>query len=304
MRRALIAAIVITSLRAPAAGAQTPASCSFDTAAHTVMQTVNLALSPNVPVGTHSAIRDDYLLAAQALQPYVQVTQLSLPLWARVVAPDSARPNAIIVTASDEYQRDPASPQPKPPPRGFVLSGHLLFRLNNVGQLADSDVVADTPSPDLNAELIAAVKRAALAQAFSPPSREVLSDRGSIPLRVMAPPRATIDTLERSVSVLRLAVPTVVLDSAPEVVSLPRIRYPDAALRARVTGQVVLRMVVLPDGTIDRNSLVLVQANNQTLASTARTAFEHARFRPARIGSCALAAITFATVDFRIIGNP
>jgi TonB family protein len=299
--RALLVVIAFTSLRARDVIAQTSASCSFDTVAHTVMQSVNLALTSGITASRDA--QQDYLLAAQAIQSYFQARQqLRLPLWARTVSPDTgvAKPIIVTVAAAGLQDAGPVPPPGEPRPRDITLRGYVRFRLTAVGRLVGSNIVVDAPSPDIADAIIAAVKRADSAQAFSPPSAAVRHDDGTIWLRVLAPPESS----QQSVSLLRLGIPTVVLDSAADLVQHPPITYPENLWRAGTTGHVLLRAVVLPDGQVDGHSMELLHADHRELAQLVIDAIQQSRFRPARVGGCAVAATVLLPVDFRTRSHP
>src|SRR5580765_1932404 len=116
---AVFAAVAGLSRRA---APQDTTRCSFDTAAHTVLESVTLSLVPELRGRDARAGSEDYLYAAQAIQAYFQRPgQVRLPFWARTVDPAPR-----------------SGPSTSLPTRGLVR-----FRLDSVGRLADQDIAVD-----------------------------------------------------------------------------------------------------------------------------------------------------------------
>ena len=270
-----LALVAGLSRRAPA---QDSTPCSFDTAAHTVLQPVTLSMVPELRGRDSAAGRDDYLYAAQAIQTYFQRPEhVRLPFWALTVG---------------------RAPRPGPSTT-LHARGLIRFRLDAVGHLADQDIAVDYPSDDLDQSIIRAVKRADSANLFPPPSRAVLHDHGTIRLRLMEFP----DSVATQFPLIRMIVPAVVVDSAPSLISFPRLSYPDELRQAGVGDHVAVRFLILPDGHVDRNSLDLVAATYREFAREAVDRVEDARFRPARIGGCAVPMVVTLPVNFKIRRN-
>jgi len=257
---------------------QDTTSCSFDTAAHTVLRSVTLSLLPerrgrDVPLES-----DDYLYAAQAIQTYFQrPSQVRLPLWARTVG----------------HTPTPGTLSTLP------LRGLVRFRLDRVGRLADQDIVVDYPSQDLGQSLVAAVRRADSANAFPPPGSAVLHDHGTIRIRLAE----FSDSVGTQIPLIRLMVPAVIVDSVPSLISGPRLIYPEALRQAGLGGRVELRLLVLPNGHIDPNSVDLVAARYRGFAVRAVDWVQGAKFRPASIGECAVPMVITLPIDFKIKRN-
>jgi len=254
-------------------GSQDSTPCLFDTAAHTVIDTVTVGLVAAWRKEQPTEARDDYLLAAQTIQDFFQrPALLRLPFWARTVKSRGENPS---ITG---------------------LYGYVRFRLDQIGRLADTVIDVDMSSPDVGESIAAAVRRADSANAFTPPSRAVLHDHGTIRLRFAAVP----DTGRHSIPLMRLVIPTIVIDSVPALISFPRLSYPVGLRRAGLGDRVTLQFVVLSDGRIDPGSLDLLQAGYREFAIQAINGVRKARFRPARIGACAVPTVVAMPVDFKI----
>jgi len=254
-------------------GSQDSTPCLFDTAAHTVIDSVTVGLVAAWRKGQPTEARDDYLYAAQAIQTFFRrPEQVRFPFWARTVP--GRGPNS--------YMRS--------------LRGYVRFRLNGLGRLADKDIQVDMISPDVVASIVAAIQRADSANAFSPPSPRVLHDQGTIKLGLTVVP----DTGRQSFPLMRLIIPAIVVDSEPVVISFPRMRYPNTLRRAGLGDRIVLRFLVLADGRIDPGSLDLLQAGYREFAIEAVSAVREARFRPARIGPCSVPLVVALPIDFKV----
>ena len=266
---------LITLLTATPVGSQDSTPCLFDTAAHTIIDTVTVGLLAAVPKGQPVQMRHDYLLAAQTIQNFFQrPAQLRLPFWARTVQVRGQGPS---ITG---------------------LYGYVQFRLDQLGRLADTEIHVDMSSPDVAESIVAAVRRADSANAFLSPSRDILHDHGIIRLRFGIVP----DTGRQSIPMLRLVVPMIVIDSVPTMISFPQLGYPVALRAAGVGDNVLLQFVVLPDGHIDPGSLDLLQAGYREFAVAAIDGVRRARFRPARIGACAVPTVVSMPVSFKVRG--
>jgi TonB family protein len=226
-----------------------------------------------------SELQDDYLAAAEAIQIHFQrPTMLRLPFSSRVVDP---KPH-------------PAEGMKEFAPFGF--EGFVRFRLDSTGHLTDDRLDVATGSPDVVESIVAAVKRADSANAFSPPSPEVRRERGVILLRFVEMGRATVP----GVALLRLIVPAIVADSGPELIKMSQISYPTRLRQAGISERVVLQFVVNADGRIEPSSLDLLRASHREFATEAVKAMRDARFRPARIGNCAVPALVLVPIDFKV----
>jgi len=257
------------------AASQDSTRCSFDTAAHTVMEPVTLSLAAFWRAGQPVAARTDYVFAAQAIQAQFQrPEQVRLPFSARTIG---------------------RTPQPGTFST-LPLRGLVRFRLDRLGHLADEDIDVDFASQDLAHSIVAAVRRADSANAFSPPSGAVLHDHGFIRLRVEPRP----DTAGSSVPLIRLMVPAVLVDSTPKEVTFPSIEYPSELRVAGVGDTVLLQVLVLSDGSVDRSSLDLLKAQYQETALEAVQWVQKAKFRPARIGGCAVPMFVSLPVAFKV----
>jgi TonB family protein len=278
MRSLTVLALTLTlTLAVPAkAVPQDVAACAFDTAAHTRLDTLILGLTP-ARRELSREMRADYLRAAEAIrEQFDRPAVLRLPFAVRVV--------------------DPKSRQPRSSFAPFGLHGFVRFQLDTTGRLKSDAVMVSSASPDIVESVVAAIQQADSAYAFPPTSKSVRRENGEIMLRFVD----TVRTKEPSVALLRLIIPAVVSDARPSVLSFPRLEYPPNLQRERVTGRVLLEFIVGTDGLMEPGSLQLLESPRSEFMDQALEGLKSARFRPAKIGSCAVPSLVRLPVDFKM----
>ena len=270
---AVLPAIAVALLVGTQIPAQDSTACAFDIATHTVRASVTVGFIAPWRKGQRIETRQDYLSAAQAIQSfYERPAQVRLPLWARTVGPYASHSHL------------------------SGLRGQVQFRLDDVGRLADSQIVVQMASPDVAESIVAAIRRADSAGAFMPPSSAVRSEHGLIRLRLVPLP----DSSRPAIPLLQLVVPAVVVDSEPALLAFPPLTYPMTLREEGLGDRVMMQFVVLPDGRIDPSSLDLVSGTYREFAVEAIEGLQAARFRPARIGRCPVPIMAAMPIDFKI----
>jgi TonB family protein len=287
--RIAIAVFAAACLLAPAEtlAAQDTTFCRFDTLGHTFRDTVDIGMAAGRAPHQSAAARADYLLTAQAIQTYFHPPDVvHLPLWAR--------------TATSKGSLVAKFPPPDslhlffPAPYG--LHGYILLRLDKTGRLADSAVAVDIASPDMRDAVIAAVRRADSAIAFSPPSDDVRHDGGKIRLQFVQLPYRQ----GTSVPLMRVVVPGIQVEASPKVASFPQLKYPASLRDANLGDHVVVQFVVDADGRVVPGTMDLLEAEYRDFAEEAVRAAEDARFEPAHVGTCALPTIVRMPINFAV----
>lgn len=90
------------------------------------------------------------------------------------------------------------------------------------------------------------------------------------------------------------------VDEPPQALRRPAVQYP-ARLRQRgVEGSVVLRFVVTTDGTVDANSIEVMEATNQQFSESAERAIRRMAFTPGRVRGELVAVRVQQTVAFEL----
>ena len=252
------------------------ATCSFDTTAHTRLDTLILGLAPereNLSREMHA----DYMTAAEAIRnQFDRPATLRLPFATRVVERNSKEPRSSFAP--------------------FGLHGFVRFQLDTNGRLTNDAIMASSASPDIVESIIAAIQRADSAYAFAPPSQSVRRENGEIMLRFVD----TVQTKEPSVALMRLVIPVVIVDDKPSVREFARPRYPAHLMMTGISGRVLLEFIIDADGAMEPGSLEVLDTPHRDLAAQALESLKTARFRPAKIGSCAVPSLVRMPVDFKI----
>lgn len=283
---AVFAAACLLAL-AETLAAQDTTMCRWDTLGRTFRDTVDIGLTAGRSPHGSTAARVDYLLSAQAIQTYFHPPDVvRLPLWARTAT--SKGSELAKVPLSDSLHLYFPAP--------YGLHGYILLRLDKTGRLADSTVAVDVASPDLRDAVIAAVRRADSAFAFSPPSDDVRGDGGKIRLQFVQLPYRQ----GTSVPLLRVIVPGIRVEDGPKVLSFPPLNYPASLLDEGLGGHVVVQFVVGADGRMVSGSMDLLEADYRDFAVEAIRGTESARFEPAHIGACALPSLVRMPINFTI----
>jgi TonB family protein len=256
----------------------TQAACSFDTAAHIRLDTLTLGLAP-ARDNISRELRTDYLRVAEAIrEQFHRPTTLRLPFAMRVVG---GKP--------DRGGRTPFAP--------FGLHGFVRFQLDSTGRLASDAIMVTSASPDIVESVVAAIQDADSMYAFPPPSKSLRRAKGQILLRFVD----TVRVKQPSVALMRLIVPAVAVNEEPAVLRFPRISYPPRLRDQGVTGRVLLEFIVGSDSLVDPGSLQILDADARPFEEAVLESLKQARFRPARIGGCAVPALVRMPVDFKIV---
>jgi TonB family protein len=267
IRFALFAVAAVTAVRAlPAQGtAHDSIGCYFDTTGFERATPLAIGLAPGWRGSRLTAgkpVPAYYLLVAQAIRQYYRAPRsIGLPFWARTM----------MIRSLDSLDTV-----------GYGLDGTVFFRLDETGQLADSAIQVTTASPEFNASVIAAVRRADSASAFPPPEGDVKRDQGRIVLRTVNFEKPT----GAAVGLARVSVPIVGLDRSARFLSQPKIAYPADALGNVPGDNITLQFVVNERGTVDPASLRILQGEYREFATSALQALAGARFSPAQVSGC------------------
>ena len=245
-----------------------PAPCQFDTIGRTSARTFAIGLVGGLRATHFSAAKpvpQTYLFAADAIRQYYQPPAvISLPLWAKTPT---------IRTVGDSLDTV-----------GQGLDGVLGFRLTDTGELADTNIVIATLSPEFNASLVAAVRRADSAHALPPPDGEVKRDHGQVALRIVDLKR--VDSTAYAIGLVRIAVPILNPDQWAERLNDPPMAYPDVSIEEGENDDVTVQFVVNTNGRADTASLRILQGGHREFMLSAVQALAATRFKPASIGGC------------------
>lgn len=271
--------VIALSGQQPAVQNARGARCQFDTAA--VRDTLDIAVGLGLP--------------RQLILSPAQETQLRY--FARAVARAFIPPAAIIVEHWPGTHLPPALDPSNPvlsESGAFGLGGSLVFYVTPFGTLADTPVLVDTDSPELNLALVEAVRRADSA-GYLPPLTSDVGPEGVVPLRIVAapelPPGSFRLTQTRFISVRA--------DKPVEVLRMPSPRWPMALWGPVPPGSVELLYIVDASGKVVPGSIQVASGATRDLARAAVDAILAGRFKPASVRGCPIALAVRQRVVFR-----
>ncbi len=282
-RLALFAAAAVAAVTAvrplPAQGtAGDSIGCYFDTTTFQRMTSLAIGLAPGwrfSRLTPGKPVPAYYLLVAQAIRQYYQApASIGLPFWART---GMIRTDTLATV-------------------GHGFDGTVYFRLDDTGQLADDSIWATTDSPEMNASILGAIRRADSAKAFPPPDGDVRRDHGRIVLRTVNFDHARGPV----VGLVRLSVPILDVDRAARFLNHPRIHFPDYERETGPGDDITLQFVVNESGSVDPGSVRILQGEYRDFARAALSGLADAKFAPAQVAGCEVPQLLQVQFRFRV----
>ena len=255
-----------TPAAAPLPGSST-AWCDFDTAAATGMHRHTIALSPAGDDLRAAPSSGDALAIAEAVAAhFLPPARVSLPFWARVVSAADSTP--VGYTAS----------------LGHGLDDFIVLPVRRDGHLAGRNVAITTASPELNAQLLAAILAADSAGAFPKPSVAVQRRGGKVVLRLVDAEEATAPALQ----LMTVEIPVVRATRPVKYLGGVQPEYPVNGRRASVDDSVELQYVIDEEGKVNMASARVLRGRYADFIKQTIEALPKGRFEPARVGECAV----------------
>jgi len=264
MRRALLAAALALGVEGLAAQACTPEAMARDTVRYAVAVQVRLGRD-SLPDSTASVITGEAILGAG----------FRLPATIANAFPAGAQPRQF--TPRDE----------------IVLSRVMAYPSTGAG-------IATVRQPPRR-----------LADPATDSVFRVMAERADV--HPILPHRNGSDTLpvalelvatraeEVGFTLARIALPRVLYDTPVQVKpGNMRFTMPEILKRLNMGGAVRFRFVVLPDGTIDPNSITPLEASHAELVEPASASLLTMRFEPAKAGQCPVASLVEQNVGYTI----
>ena len=289
MRKAAATAALAALLAMPPRGpAHAQSTCALDTAAAGVAHPHVLGLAPAASDLALAQGPAEYLMAAGTIRAHFRAPTggVRLPFWGLVELTDSA---ARLRAPDDPSERDAVL--------GHGLDDVLAFALDRGGRVRLRSIRIGTASPQLNQALIGALLAADSARAFPPPSDSLRRTGGTIRLRIVDAERYR----GPAVPLFRLGIPVIPVITQPvEVVRFTPPRYPEVERSRGISGEVEVLFVVKEDGTVDRETVHLLQGFSRGVAEATLTALSRARFKPAQAGECAVPSLVRQRISFEI----
>ena len=273
-----VAAVTATHDLPAQDSSHTSVGCYFDTASFVRPASVAIGLAPGWRVATLNAekpVPQFYLLVAQVIREhYLAPKTIGLPLWART---GMIRTDTLATV-------------------GHGFDGTVYFRLDDTGQLADDSIWATTDSPEMNASILGAIRRADSAKAFPPPDGDVRRDHGRIVLRTVNFDHARGPV----VGLVRLSVPILDVDRAARFLNHPRIHFPAYESETGPGDDITLQFVVNESGSVDPGSVRILQGEYRDFARAALSGLAGAKFAPAQVAGCELPQLLQVQFRFRV----
>lgn len=118
-----------------------------------------------------------------------------------------------------------------------------------------------------------------------------LAGCGGTPTPAAAPEPVVADTGSAD-------IPRITPASRQNISAMMRTAYPQLLRDAGVGGDVNARFVVLADGTVDRESIVILRADNDMFGTAAVRTLSRLRFVPARVNGAPVPAPLRAALSF------
>jgi len=94
-----------------------------------------------------------------------------------------------------------------------------------------------------------------------------------------------------------------VLDRVPERLSCPVPAYPALMREARIEGQVQLQFVVEIDGTVESNTVEVLDSSHRAFEAPARNMIARCRFRPGRVDESPVRTLVQMPIIFHLSGD-
>jgi protein TonB len=92
-----------------------------------------------------------------------------------------------------------------------------------------------------------------------------------------------------------------VVDEPPVLLSGPPLQYPPLLRAAGIEGEVIIEVVIGPDGHPEAETLRVVQSTNHGFEQAARDAMVRCIFRPGRVRGAAVRVLIRQPIRFAII---
>lgn len=220
------------------------------------------------------------------LLPILTQLELPTPLRLPVFAPAPTRLRAFRV-ASDSGAA----------PRGPALSAVYGFTLRRDGSIRDVRVRLAALAPGVDSAVMHALRVAGSLGALAEGDR-ALVPRGGLDLLLRL--AAGVAAPGHGRPLFNSTVGLYALTDAVPPDTLPTPEYPQAEEDAGWDGHVLLQFAVDPQGRPAMETVELLQATSIGFARSALEMLPKVRFRPARVGACAVWQLVRLPIDFRL----
>jgi TonB family protein len=183
--------------------------------------------------------------------------------------------------------------------------GHLVVNamyglaVGRDGRLSRARTITSSLNPLLDQRVLEAIRAADSARMIPPGGEELKGALAELRLLLSTTTRTVRDT---GVVLFRLRTPRVRFSQLvrPADNRGVRPRYPTQLRAARMEGRVLAQFVVNRDGGVEPGSINIVRAAHVQFVESVLEALPRFRFRPARIGTCAVATLAQMPFEFLI----
>jgi TonB family protein len=213
-------------------------------------------------------------------------------LAAQAVA-DNFRPPTRLSLGAAEVGWDPELVGPNGWGAVTGLAAELDLQVDRQGDLIHALVVESARTPELNAGLLDAARRADSVGGLLP---HATGKPKTIRLRVGAGTQPG----DLDAPLMRLTFPYVRISEPVSVVHVPAPQYPPTAWKARIQSSVDLQYVVDENGRAVPSSVKVLKAEYAEFIASAVQAILHAEYTPARSGGCPVRQMIRQRVSFKI----
>jgi hypothetical protein len=181
-------------------------------------------------------------------------------------------------------------------PRRPVVNAVYRFTLHRDGTASRVQVFVPSLVPGLDSVITATITRIGTARLFPYALDEDAVDSASVQLRLTS----ERDGQGTAIDVFASMFPSLPVTDAELRDSLPSPEYPEAERLAKVTGQVLLKLVVDVNGEPVVETVEVLQATTRGFALSALTLVPRIRWSPAHVDRCAVPQLVYVPVRYAL----
>jgi len=180
----------------------------------------------------------------------------------------------------------------------FDTQGLYGFHYEASGKLKDARVLVSSLSPRLDSAILRAVQMVSDSGTLLPLPETVR--RTIVELRLTIGANVLPDSLAVTGPLFRVHQPVFhgVTPPAGDTQMTMAPRYPDAERKAGMNGEVVVQVVVRPDGSVDPSSILITRATTHSFAQHVYDAVRQSKFVPGRVAGCPVTALATWPIAF------
>ena len=180
----------------------------------------------------------------------------------------------------------------------FDTQGLYGFHYDASGKLKDARVLVSSLSPRLDSAILRAVQMVSDSGTLLPLPETVR--RTIVELRLTIGANVLPDSLAVTGPLFRVHQPVFhgVTPPAGDTQMTMAPRYPDAERKAGMNGEVVVQVVVRPDGSVDPSSILITRATTHSFAQHVYDAVRQSKFVPGRVAGCPVTALATWPIAF------